>query len=138
MENSDFHGVWGFKIIQGRSVGGGLFTQIALEDTENTIESVLATRQGPGWFDTHGYLTLTDCRLIFSPYRWPLLGRPLSLGYGDIAGVEAVRRRNPGNLTSFVADALLVRRRDEGGETFWAAMPAEQLVSLIRERLASA
>jgi hypothetical protein len=127
---------WGFRTIAGEYVGGGLFTKVRLDADESIIETVVATRAGPWWFDRHGYLVLTERRLVHTPYRWPATftgNKPTSIPYADISKCTAERRNEPDKPASFLIDALVIQAGNRS-EVFWPAAQADRLDETI-ERL---
>jgi hypothetical protein len=134
VRDSGQQGAWGFKAVAGRYVGGGLFTKVKLDADEKIDEYLPATHAGASWFDEAGYLSVTDRRLIHTPYRWPItiLGsRPTIVRYEDIARSTAERRPEPDKPASFVASALIVEVVGGKRHVFWPAADAESLAETI-------
>jgi hypothetical protein len=130
--------LWGFEVVAGRYVGGGLFQRVALGATEGVDDAFSCGRES--WFGPAGYLVLTDLRLIYVPYRWPLSIVPVSPAMIEYANVEDCRlemRRSPQTLSSFLAPAVVVVTTGGQQHVFWPAiMEREAVVRYIRTRSA--
>jgi len=104
-------GPWQFRAEPGVAVGGGAFATVPLEPGEEII-SIAAGSSRKGWRPlTYGFLTLTDRRLIYTPFRWPI--SPLERGPNiyTLAEIEsvAVESHFKPDFVPPVADAMVVR-----------------------------
>lgn len=84
-------GPWQFRAESGVAVGGGAFASVMLDPSEEVISTAAGSSRW-GWRPlTYGYLTLTDRRLIYTPFRWPI--SPLEVGPSILARRNRVRDR---------------------------------------------
>jgi hypothetical protein len=130
--------IWGFKVVPGEYVGGGLFAKVALLAEEDIEDAMLSAHARHWWYGTFGYLTRTDLRLIYTPYRWPISlfnSRPVVIGYSRILDCERRRRWNLSHPLASLQQALVVRTDDDRLHMFWpATLTPDALVHDIRQR----
>jgi len=110
-----------FRADAGVAVGGGAFARAALDPDEQVI-SVSAGSSRHGWLPlSYGFLTLTDRRLIYTPFRWPV--SPLERGAVSINLREieslAVETHFKPDFVPPRAEALVVRTGRGGTRLFF-------------------
>jgi hypothetical protein len=110
-----------FRADAGGAVGGGAFARAALDPEEQVI-SVSAGSSRHGWLPlSYGFLTLTDRRLIYTPFRWPIspLERgAVSINLRDIESVAVETHFKP-DFVPPRAEALVIRTGRRGKRLFF-------------------
>lgn len=104
-------GPWQFRAESGVSVGGGAFAAAPLE-TDEEVVSVAAGSSRQGWRPlTYGFLTLTNRRLIYTPFRWPISLIERGARIFSLAEIEsvAIEPHFKPDFVPPIADALVVR-----------------------------
>jgi hypothetical protein len=129
-------GLWGFKVRNGRDVGGGLYATIKLEAGEG-VDLATSSMQANGRLRADsGYLILTNRRVLFTGQRIPpLKGRTILLPFPEIGAVTVAKRHNVGAFLGSLSDAVVISKLEGKEYIFWPSLiDKTALVGRIEEK----